>query len=439
MPTTTYMEVDPRRDHSLRVPRPDLSLVLGTPNACVKCHFDDDINPSVSLSDERQSELHLKQYADWVRAASNGEQDVQDQLERVNQWAHEAVEIWYPESEHRRTHFGQTLSAAWNQEPLAADAIIELLETPETPAIARAAALAWLDPSRSTDSADTAIANLQSSDPQVRIAALMTMQGYRDNSPGLSPFTTLVKKAMPLLNDSLRSVRVTAVQVVSEIPQDLWKGRQKTAFHRALDELKLGLLVNNDRAATHLSLGSIYENLGDATLAEQYYRLAIQVEPHATGPRANLAALFERRIEDMIARARQNPQSLTPEDRQKMEGYAMEAQQLQTAELANFKRDAGYAPDNAIVQYRYGLALYRNGLIEEAVIALQHVHQLEPQTPLYMVALARLLQTAGQLDEALIVAEKLIKIEPQHQEFVEELKTQIETRNKAEPNPAPPE
>jgi len=433
------MEVDPRRDHSLRVPRPDLSLALGTPNACVKCHFDDDINPSVSLSDERQDELHLKQYADWVRAASNGEQDVQDQLERVNQWAHEAVEIWYPESEHRRTHFGQTLSAAWNQEPLAADAIIELLETPETPAIARAAALAWLDPSRSIDSADTAIANLQSSDPQVRIAALMTMQGYRDNSPGLSPFTTLVKKAMPLLNDSLRSVRVTAVQVVSEIPQDLWKGRQKTAFHSALDELKLGLLVNNDRAATHLSLGSIYENLGDATLAEQYYRLAIQVEPHATGPRANLAALFERRIESMIARARQNPQSLTPADRQKMEGYAMEAQQLQTAELANFKRDAGYAPDNAIVQYRYGLALYRNGLIEEAVIALQHVHQLEPQTPLYMVALARLLQTAGQLDKALIVAEKLVKIEPQHQEFVEELKTQIETRNKTEPNPAPPE
>jgi tetratricopeptide (TPR) repeat protein len=78
-------------------------------------------------------------------------------------------------------------------------------------------------------------------------------------------------------------------------------------------------------------------------------------------------------------------------------------------------------------------------LIEEAVITLQHVHQLEPQTPLYMVALARLLQTAGQLDEALIIAEKLIKIEPQHQEFVEELKTQIETRNKAEPNPVPPE
>jgi tetratricopeptide (TPR) repeat protein len=273
--------------------------------------------------------------------------------------------------------------------------------------------------------------------PTYKVVTPKTMQGYRDNIPGLSPFTTLVKKAMPLLDDSQRSVRVTAAQVASEIPQSLWKGRQQSAFRRALGELKLGLLVNNDRAATHLTLGNIYENLGDPNLAEQYYRLAIQVEPHATGPRANLAALFERRIESMIASARQNPQSLTPEDRVEMEKYAIEAQQLQTAELDNFKRDAGYAPDNAIVQYRYGLALYRNGLIAEAVIALQHVHQLEPLTPIYMVALARLLQTTGQLEEALKIAEKLIKIEPQHEEFVEELQTQIEQRDQATPKPAP--
>ena len=38
MPATTYMVVDPRRDHSLRVPRPDLSVKLGVPNACNGCH-----------------------------------------------------------------------------------------------------------------------------------------------------------------------------------------------------------------------------------------------------------------------------------------------------------------------------------------------------------------------------------------------------------------
>ena len=38
MPTTTYMGVDARHDHSLRIPRPDVSAQLGTPNACTNCH-----------------------------------------------------------------------------------------------------------------------------------------------------------------------------------------------------------------------------------------------------------------------------------------------------------------------------------------------------------------------------------------------------------------
>ena len=40
MPARTYMQVDPRRDHGFRIPRPDLSVALGTPNACTGCHED---------------------------------------------------------------------------------------------------------------------------------------------------------------------------------------------------------------------------------------------------------------------------------------------------------------------------------------------------------------------------------------------------------------
>ena len=38
MPHETYMVIDDRRDHSIRVPRPDLSVKYGTPNACNNCH-----------------------------------------------------------------------------------------------------------------------------------------------------------------------------------------------------------------------------------------------------------------------------------------------------------------------------------------------------------------------------------------------------------------
>jgi hypothetical protein len=40
MPTQNYMVIHARQDHSLRIPRPDLSLTLGSPNACTQCHTD---------------------------------------------------------------------------------------------------------------------------------------------------------------------------------------------------------------------------------------------------------------------------------------------------------------------------------------------------------------------------------------------------------------
>ena len=42
MPETTYMDVDPRRDHSLRIPRPDVSVETGAPNACTRCHLEEE-------------------------------------------------------------------------------------------------------------------------------------------------------------------------------------------------------------------------------------------------------------------------------------------------------------------------------------------------------------------------------------------------------------
>ena len=38
MPPATFMQIDERRDHSIRIPRPDHSLEFRTPNACNGCH-----------------------------------------------------------------------------------------------------------------------------------------------------------------------------------------------------------------------------------------------------------------------------------------------------------------------------------------------------------------------------------------------------------------
>ncbi|MCA9267944.1 MAG: hypothetical protein KDA41_05710, partial [Planctomycetales bacterium] len=71
MPHTTYMEVDPRRDHSLRVPRPDLSVKFGTPNACTACHIDaKKLGPAAQAAVEHSHTREpLADYASWLAAA----------------------------------------------------------------------------------------------------------------------------------------------------------------------------------------------------------------------------------------------------------------------------------------------------------------------------------------------------------------------------------
>src|SRR5437762_11649708 len=40
MPARNYMVIDARRDHAIRIPRPELTVKIGTPNACSGCHAD---------------------------------------------------------------------------------------------------------------------------------------------------------------------------------------------------------------------------------------------------------------------------------------------------------------------------------------------------------------------------------------------------------------
>ena len=74
MATTTYMVVDPRHDHSFRIPRPDLSTTLGVPNACNKCH--EDRSPAWATAEIRkrypQPETRLPGFRRSVRRSGPG-------------------------------------------------------------------------------------------------------------------------------------------------------------------------------------------------------------------------------------------------------------------------------------------------------------------------------------------------------------------------------
>ncbi len=133
MPSTTYMEVDARRDHSLRIPRPDLSRKIAVPNACTGCHLD--VN---NVAVEKRDSLEL--YQDWMLAARGGDEEVQAEIDRANKWCDDACDKWYGEKRMRDTHYGEAIAAAQSQSPDASERVEELLKLKDhrAPALARA-------------------------------------------------------------------------------------------------------------------------------------------------------------------------------------------------------------------------------------------------------------------------------------------------------------
>ena len=132
MPATPFMDIDLRRDHSLRVPRPDVSVKWNTPNACTGCHLD-----PARLSTATRG--NLTYYADWLEAARDGNQEVAQELSRLDSWAAEWVNKWYGDKP--RPHFANALGAAWEGRPAAVDRLVEVVTSRDESTMAQASAL----------------------------------------------------------------------------------------------------------------------------------------------------------------------------------------------------------------------------------------------------------------------------------------------------------
>ena len=123
-------------------------------------------------------------------------------------------------------------------------------------------------------------------------------------------------------------------------------------------------MVASDRAGAHMGWAMLCEGQGKYDQAIKAYETAILIEPEMTGPRTNLASMLER---------------LASQTSPIQSGALMQrVQQLRDAELPLIERDASLAPDNAAVQYRYGLALYLAGDMDKAMDQLNRAVELAP-------------------------------------------------------------
>jgi predicted CXXCH cytochrome family protein len=441
MPQTTYMQVDPRRDHSLRIPRPDLSATLGTPNSCTRCHLRDERLPGPPLPDAEthaaqlrellaaRPELAKNEYADWLALAARDDEAVRAHLAYVDRWAAAATDRWYGVDRKRPPSFAPALHAAREQDPGAESSLAALLDDRDMPAIARASAAMELAAYASPDGAVAGqlASALTERDPQIRAAAMSSVQGLPD------PF--LAQHALGPLSDPLRSVRVEAGRVLARLPQSDFRGANRPAFEQALAEAFAAADVDNDRAGGHLLRGVLYESLREPDKAEAAYRTAMRVEPTAVGPRSNLSSLLDQRLQAIMQQAQQRAQA---GDRAAAEQLVAEAaplygevERLRSGELALLEHDALLLPDSAVLQSRVSFLRYLQGWRKEAETGFLNAHLLDPRSVDFAYSLAIFYRDSGRPREALELVESLRKQRPDDamiRQFEEELRAQLEGR-----------
>jgi Flp pilus assembly protein TadD len=418
MPETTYMEVDPRRDHSIHIPRPDLSVALGTPNACTRCHLSD-----ARISDEKRATL--AQYRDWIDAARAGDEEIRAELARLDQWMLDSVREWY-QKDSWGDHFAFALEAGRRAEAGAEQRLADVARDRKLPGIARASAIRHRGLLRSAGDYEVEIAALRDDDPQVRWAAIGRLQDLlplvggrpldrQEQQRLVEMVSPTVRHLAPLLDDPRRVVRAEAGRVLARlsaaVAAQLLNATQRQQLDRAIDEYIAGVLESNDRGGAHMELGVLYESMGRDALAEQAYRTAIRVEPGMTGPRSNLAALLDRRLEEEVRRASGGPP--TP----RIAELQHELAELRGRETELLARDARLLPGSAGLQYRYGLALYLTGDHGAAEQALREACRLDPENDEFLQALVLFLDRHERYDEALQGAERLLEMRPRDPQY----------------------
>ncbi|MEP7276807.1 MAG: tetratricopeptide repeat protein, partial [Betaproteobacteria bacterium] len=373
MPTTTYMVVDPRHDHSMRIPRPDVSAKFGMPNACNICHA----NQSA-------------------------------------QWAAEAIRRWTGRPPASYQNFAEALHAGSVGAPGARGALLTVIQDKAQPGIVRASALdrlgRWLTPA----TLNAAAQSLNDTDPVVRLAAVEALAST-------DPATR--QRYLPrMLDDPVRAVRIEAARaLVAVTPQGLSQG-ERGAFDKALAEYIAAQTYNADRPEGRMGLGNLYAERGDADRAIAEYRKAVAIDPTFVAAYANLADVFRARgVEgdaETVLRAglARNPRAATLHYAL---GLSLTRQQRRPENLRELRDAANLEPDNARFAYVYAVALNGAGQSADALKVLNAALVRHPYDRDVLSGLAHFSAQAGNQELALGYVKKLRELDPESAEYAQ--------------------
>jgi tetratricopeptide (TPR) repeat protein len=240
----TYMGIDGRRDHSFRVPRPDLSVELGTPNACTDCHKD----------------------------KSAG-------------WAAAQVAARFPDSSNRGAHYATPFAAARQGTggPATAGSLLDIALSTKYAGIVRATALDLLRRYATSEIADRVAGLLRDRDPLVRAGAIPLQRA--------APPTTRVRRIGSLLEDERRAVRIEAARGLLDLLGRSPPVPLPRSVRTAMGEYQRSLAANADFPEAQVAIAGTALVLRNLPVAEHAFAEAVRMDPQRVDAWAMIARL----------------------------------------------------------------------------------------------------------------------------------------------------
>ncbi|MNZ89739.1 Beta-barrel assembly-enhancing protease [compost metagenome] len=309
MPETTYMVVDPRRDHSLRIPRPDLAALLGTPDACSQCH------------------------------AAQGPE-----------WAAAQIRRHHPNPGKGFQDFAATFAAAELGQPAALQELAQRIGDLSQPALVRASSAARLGTRADQRHWPALVQGLHDSEPDVRLASASGLAGAPPAQRG--------EWLAHLLVDPLRAVRIEAARLLADVRLS---PAQTPIQASALAEYEASLRLHADRAESRVAMAALRQSQGRMVEARNELERALLQDPLNVQSYLNLADLMRAQGEDAQA-AQLLRQGITRLPQTPLLHYALGLNLVRQGLLqdarAHLLTAYQLAPQDARIAYAHALGLW---------------------------------------------------------------------------------
>ncbi len=370
MSSKTYMQIDPRRDHSFRKPDPALAAVTDSPLACLNCHADKNAG-----------------------------------------WAATAIRKNHPDSG-QPDHYGYILHAGRSNSPGAAEKLVKLMQDQTKPDIVRATAVSLLAGQQNPQLVGQLVVGLNEKSDLVRLASLRALPQ--------TPPENFTRFVVPMLGDPVRIIRIEAARLLAGLPHGNLDQAQINIVEAAEKDYVASEMLNADRAESHHNLGNYWQARGDLEQSENSYRTAIDIDPKFAPPYLNLAELFRQKgnqpAENNILDAALAALPKVAEVRLSY-GLMETRQERPLRALESFRSAYDLAPTNGQIAYIYAISLENNGNRKEAIRVLRKYLQEDPWNTRALQAVMQYLILEQDYRAALDIAKKLQRAYPNNQQL----------------------